>query len=597
MLGQKIESIRFFDAQDKTLALADLKGKKGTVVVFLSFECPVSVSYIEPLNQMAKKYADFRFVGVCPGAESSAQLATWVKEFKPSFPIVRDEKQAAVRAFQAETTPEVFLLDADRVLRYCGRIDDSYSARLKRSAVVAHHDLRDALDQCLAGKPIATQATTAIGCPIGPVERAPGAGKVTYYRDVLPIVQAHCQTCHRPGASAPFSLLTFKQAVNWADDIKTYTQSRKMPPWLPTDGVPFKNERKLTKAQIDTLAAWVDGGMPAGAASDAPKPLSFKEGWQLGEPDLIVTPDKDMTVGATGPDLFRAYVLPTNLTEDKFVSAYEFRPGNTRVVHHALHFFDTTGAARRLLKKEEDRSKRDDEADRGPGYTSRMRLPGFLPQGDVGGWAPGQQAHFNPAGVGYFLPKGSDLVLQVHYHRNGREETDRPQLGRYVSQKPVKAIQPIIVPGWLTSIPAGDAGHKVKGAVWVDRDCTIFSVTPHMHLLGKKMKVAMTPPGGEPTTLINIDDWDFNWQENYFFKEPIAVKAGTKFSVEAVYDNSEKNPSNPSQPPKRVWVGEGTTNEMCFGFLDAASNDDDVIRFRLSPQGVAIRPIRTLPSK
>ncbi len=304
-----------------------------------------------------------------------------------------------------------------------------------------------------------------------------------------------------------------------------------------------------------------------------------------------------MVIGATGADIFRAYVLPTNLTEGQFVVGYEVRPGNTRVVHHALNFIDTTGAARRLLKREEERKKSEDEQDRGPGYSSRMG-PGFLPRGDVGGWAPGITPHRTPPEVGYYLPKGSDIVIQVHYHRTGKIETDRPQLGLYFAKKPVsKPIQPIVIPGRFTTIAAGEENFKVAGSVWVDRDCTAYNVTPHMHLLGKKIKVMITPPGGKTTTLVNIDEWDYNWQEKYFFKEPIAVKSGTRFDVEAIFDNSAKNPNNPSKPPRRVWVGEGTTNEMCFGFLDATSEDGQVIGFRFTEDGFVIRPPRLMPEK
>jgi hypothetical protein len=189
-------------------------------------------------------------------------------------------------------------------------------------------------------------------------------------------------------------------------------------------------------------------------------------------------------------------------------------------------------------------------------------------------------------------------VLQVHYHRTGKVETDRTQLGLYFAKTPdVKPLQPFIIPGTLLSIPAGAENYKVKGSIWIDRDSTIYNVTPHMHLLGKKIKVTMTPPGGKAMVLVGIDEWDYNWQEKYFFKEPMAVKSGTRFDVEAIYDNSAKNPNNPFNPPKLVRVGEQTTNEMCFGFLDATSEDGQVIGFRLTEGGFAIRPPRIMPRK
>src|SRR5262249_50065897 len=186
-------------------------------------------------------------------------------------------------------------------------------------------------------------------------------GKVTYYRDVLPILQNQCQQCHRPGEVGPFALMTYKQAVTWGHDIKEYTQSRKMPPWKPVEGARFHNERKLSEKELKTLAAWVDDGMPKGNAKDAPAAKKFTDGWQLGKPDLVLTVPEDMTVGASGRDLFRCYVLPTGLKENRHVVAVEVRPGNKRIVHHTLNFFDTSGKAPHLHKKQKDPPTNPDE--------------------------------------------------------------------------------------------------------------------------------------------------------------------------------------------------------------------------------------------
>jgi hypothetical protein len=168
-------------------------------------------------------------------------------------------------------------------------------------------------------------------------------------------------------------------------------------------------------------------------------------------------------------------------------------------------------------------------------------------------------------------------------------------LGLYFTNEPTRAIQPIIIPGWFLWIPAGVAKHPVQGSIWTAQDCTIYSVTPHMHLLGKSIKITMTPPDGVPVTLVRIDSWDFNWQETYFFKEPIRVKTGTKFTVEAIYDNSSGNPNNPFDPPRKVYPGEQTTNEMCFGFLDAVTDDGGPLGLRLSPKGFIIHHLGVLP--
>jgi peroxiredoxin len=591
-IGAKVANFSLAAPPGKPFALHEMKDRKAIVVVFLSFECPVCTSYLTALREIARSYEarGVAFVGICPTRDDEAAIQRQARDFKVGFPVLRDDTFAAADALGGQITPEAFVLDGQFILRYRGRIDDAYAARLKKNARVSSHDLRTALDQLLAGKAVATPVTTPVGCPVVREERKAAGGKVTFYRDVLPVLQQRCQGCHRPGEIGPFSLLTYTQAVRWAADIKDYTVSRKMPPWKPAEGKKFRDERKMTEDEIRVVAAWVDGGTPEGDAKDAPPPMQFPDGWQLGKPDLVLTPEADYTLGATGPDVFRCFVLPTGLTEDRYVVAYEVRPGNPRIVHHALNLLDTRGTARKRLAEEENRVKSADEVDRGPGYSTRM-APGFLPRGDIGGWAPGLRPHYWPDGVGYYVPAGSDIVLQVHYHRNGKVEKDRTRLGLYFAKKPVpRPLQPLAIPGLFATIPAGAENHFVKGSLWVAQDCTVYSVIPHMHLLGKKIKVTMTPPGGTISTIVRIDDWDYNWQEMYFLEEPLRVKAGTRFTVEAVYDNSAKNPNNPSHPPRTVFLGETTTNEMCFGFLVVATDDPGWIGVRFSEKGLVFRP-------
>jgi peroxiredoxin len=581
-----IANVTFKDAGGKRFALHDWKDRKAVVVVFLSFDCPVSTGYSPVLADLAKVYAErgVAFLGICTQEDKdAAQITRHQQEFKIPFPVFADERRAAADAFQAEVTPEAFVLDNHFVLRYRGRIDDGYRARLKKNAQVTRHDLRQALDEVLADKPVSEPATRAIGCGIRQPEAVRATAGPTYYRDVLPIVQNHCQECHRAGEVAPFSLMTYKQAVSWATDIKEYTQSRKMPPWKPTEGGPFYDERRLTEREIATLAAWVDGGAPEGTVADAPPPRRFAKGWQLGQPDMVLTVDGDFELGARGSDIYRYFVLPTNLAEDKYVTAIEVRPGNGRVVHHAIMFYDSQGRARKLEQQERARPKKPTEEDRGPGYSMSMGLgflPGFLPQGGLGGWAPGMIPRHLAEGVGFYLPKGSDVVLQLHYHRNGRVESDRTSVGLYFAKKAeARRMQGLAIPGQFVTIPAGVERYRVNGSIWVRQDCRLHTIMPHMHLLGREIKVTMIPPDAPPRTLIAVKDWDFNWQEMYFFREAIPVKAGTRFDVEGIYDNSAKNPSNPNRPPKSVLVGEATNNEMCVGFLGTSTERPGPIRY------------------
>ncbi len=588
-LGERIPNLTLRDTTGKEHRLYDLKDQQAIVLVFLSFECPVSNSYAEPLADMVKEYGKHgvTFWGLTAGDDTPEEVAKSVREFNLNFPVLLDTRFQAADALQATLTPEVFVLDGAFNLRYRGRIDDSWTARLKKHIMVTRHDLRQTLGELLSGRPVAVPATQAIGCPIVRQERALARdGKVTYHRDVEPILQRHCQSCHRPGEVGPFSLMTYRQAVNWADDIKDYTQKRLMPPWKPVAGPAFHNERRLPDADLATLAAWVDGGMPRGDAKDAPPAPHFPQGWQLGTPDLVLSSEQDFELGPTGNDLFRCFVLPTNLKEDVYVTAVEVRPSNPRVVHHVLNFIDTQGSGRKLEKAEQERQekkpKADDtahsssrSADRGPGYTVAMGV-GFVPQGGLTGWAPGQRARYLPEGVGFPLAKNADVVMQIHFHRNGRTERDRTQIGLYFAKQKIerpykggiiagRGSNPVL-PQFFT-IPAGAEHFVLKGDQWATGDFTLFSVMPHMHMLGKQVTVTMTPPDGPERPLVTIKEWDYNWQETYLLKEPIHVKAGTHFHVEAVYDNSAKNPRNPNNPPRTVVFGEQTTNEMLFVFL------------------------------
>jgi peroxiredoxin len=609
-LGEKVPDLAFKDEQDKIHHLYDLKDRKAIILVFLSFECPVSNSYAQPLSDMAKEFSPYGVAlwGLTTNEdESRAEVAKHANEFNIAFPVFKDEKLLAADALKAEIVPEAFVLDGDFVLRYRGRIDDSYSERLKKHAQVTKHELAQVVAELVTGRPVSVEATRAVGCSVPRLEKAVSkAGAVTYYREVLPILQKNCQSCHRPGEVGPFALMTYKQAVNWSDDIKEYTRKRVMPPWKLVAGMPFHNERRMSNQDIATLAAWADGGCPEGDPKDAPPPVPFPDGWQLGTPDLVLSAGEDFTVGPTGGDVFRCFVLPTNLKEDVYVSAVEVRPSNPRVVHHALLFIDTKGQGRKLQEAAQaDEAKKPKAVepaeghlggsvlDRGPGYTKAMGV-GFVPQGGLSGWAPGHMARHLPDGVGYFLPKNSDVVMQVHYHRNGRTERDHTQVGLYFAKKKVEhpLAAGVIAGGKGTgvlrtffSIAPGEANFRLEGDVWAAKDFTLISVMPHMHMVGREIAVTLTPPDGKEQTVLAIREWDYNWQETYFLKEPMLIKAGTRLHVDAGYDNSDKNPRNPFNPPRRVTFGEQTFNEMCFVFLGGYSGNGRVLPLtRENPQ-------------
>ena len=286
-----------------------------------------------------------------------------------------------------------------------------------------------------------------------------------------------------------------------------------------------------------------------------PEPPKFVDGWQLGTPDLVVKMPQPFKIPADGPDIYRCFVIPIPTDHDRMVSAVEFRPGNRKVVHHAIMFLDANGEARKK-----------DKLDGQPGFES-FGGPGVTPTGGLGGWAPGAMPRFMPPGVVKYLKKQSDLVLQVHYHPDGKPETDQSTVGIYFSKVPWKKIVTgIAVMQTGLQLPAGEAHCEVKAETEaLPVDVWVVGVSPHMHNLGREMKVTATRPDREdPIPLVWIKDWDFNWQGQYLLKKPIRLPKGSKIFVEAVYDNSADNPKNPNDPPKEVHWGEQTSDEMCL---------------------------------
>jgi mono/diheme cytochrome c family protein len=382
------------------------------------------------------------------------------------------------------------------------------------------------------------------------------AGKITYSGHVAAILQKNCVPCHRPSEVAPFSLTGYEDAKKRARLIAAVAKSRLMPPWKADSHGEFRNERRLTDEEIAALETWANTGAPPGRKKEIPLPPQFTSGWHFGKPDAIIQMPESYRLEPEGRDVYRCFVIPTGYDEDRYITALDFRPGNRAVVHHIIAYADTTGAARGL-----------DAQDPDPGYHTTGGGPGFLPAGWLGGWAPGNAPSMTPEGTGILLPKGADIVLEVHYNKNGKWETDRSRVGLYFAKKPVdKRIRVLAVINGIFRIPPGDADHVVKASAPVRENITLLAVTPHMHLLGRQMTVTAEWPDKTTKQLVHIPGWDFNWQITYEFKEPIRLPGGSQLRLVARYDNSESNPRNPNRPPKEVRWGEQTTDEMCIAF-------------------------------
>jgi Copper type II ascorbate-dependent monooxygenase, C-terminal domain len=416
-------------------------------------------------------------------------------------------------------------------------------------------------DERLKGKDSAAQKTPAKPKdPPAVVKAVP-----TFTKDVAPILQARCQNCHRRHQVGPFPLETYEQARKRAQDIVSVTEDRSMPPWKPTRGVgpKLKHDQSLTSAELAVLAAWAEGGTPLGDSRDMPPPPKFAQGWKLGPPDLILEVDEAFAVPAGGPDIYRCFVLPTNLARDAFVEAVDYAPGDRGVVHHLIAYMDTTGRGRQL-----------DEAAPGPGYPTTAGP--MIEADELSFWMAGSEAHRLPEGVGIHVPAQADIVLQIHYHPSGKAANDRTRVGLYFSRKPVKqALHWNNATNPSFRLPAGHDNVEVKASWFVPVDLEALAVCPHMHELGRDMHISVKLPGGKTQSLIEIADWDPSWQGAYYFQKPIALPAGSVVNVVAHFDNSA-HPRNRNRPPKEVTVGPDADDEMCVGYIAVVKKGQDL---------------------
>lgn len=388
---------------------------------------------------------------------------------------------------------------------------------------------------------------------------------VTYYREILPVLQKNCQSCHRPGEAAPMSFLSYESTRPWAKSIKQAVQTRKMPPWFadPHTGQ-FANDRSLSQAEIDLLTRWADSGAAAGDPKQAPAPVHFAEGWQMGKPDRVYEMPVDFQVPAAGTLEYTYFVIPTGFTEDRWVTASEARPGNRAVVHHMIAFVRAPGSHWLADAKPGIPFIPSDE--RGSGGEGRDGMADEW----LAGYAPGTPPMELKPGQARLVPAGSDIIFQVHYTANGKAQSDRSRLGLKFATGPV--TERVTMAAASTNefaIPPGAANYQVKAATTLAAPAKLVNLQPHMHLRGKAFSYRLIYPDGRTRDLLNVPRYDFNWQLVYEPAGDLNLPAGTRMECVATYDNSANNPFNPD-PKKEVRWGDQSWDEMMIGFFDIA---------------------------
>jgi hypothetical protein len=398
------------------------------------------------------------------------------------------------------------------------------------------------------------------------MEAAPQSGDSvpTFTRDVAPILYANCVSCHRPGEIAPMSLISYHDVRPWARAITRKIDEGAMPPWhadAPTGT--FSNERKLTPAEKATLERWANGGAPEGDPKDLTAAPTFAQGWRIGTPDAIFEMQEDYAVPARGTIAYENFYIPTNFTEEKWLSAIEARPGNRTLVHHILVFYQAPPDGPRVTPAiQPNREHSRIELQRSAG--SRPQRETGLPTRLLATYAPGTDAQVFPAGTALRLAPGGILHLQVHYTANGTAGTDRSKIGLVFAKAPpaeeMRAGQFINA---QFTIPPGAVDHEVATDLTFTQDALVRGLFPHTHVRGKRWNYTLELPDGTKRPLLSVPKYDFNWQTYYMFREPIAVPKGARIVATAWYDNSAANKSNPD-PTIAVKWGDQTWEEMQY---------------------------------
>lgn len=541
-IGRRVPNFVLADSSGKMIGLSDFRDKPYLVITFITCECPLSNQYLPVLAELAQKYAgkgvQFIAINSQPGA-TAEKIAAHAKSYSIAVPVLCDTRQTAADILSASRTCETFLLDPQRIVRYQGRIDDRYQYTTRRDAP-GRHDLAAALDELLANQDVSVKSTNVSGCLISRPRRGAPKGEITYTKQISRILQEKCQDCHHPETAAPFSLLTYDDAVNWADMIRETVVQRRMPPWHadPRFG-DFSEERRLSDDEIDMLVGWINDGTPEGRPQDAPAARDFPNGWQIGEPDVVFELPREVTVPAKGTIPYMYFETPTNFEQDMWIQACEARPGNRTAVHHIVLFYKAPGDERPNLQRNW-----------------------------INGAAPGCTPMQLPEGIGRRIPAGSKLVWQMHYTATGKVEKDRSRYAfKFCKGRPARELQTAWIANQKFRIAPNDANSEVRSQYTFPRSAVIYGFSPHMHVRGKDFEYKAFFPDGTSEILLSVPQYDFNWQASYKFREPRKIPPGTRIECVAHYDNSKGNPANPDSS-KPVFWGDQTWEEMMIGYTD-----------------------------
>ncbi len=580
-IGDKVEGARFNDIRylprslDELVATEGPHPTKAVVLVFTNTTCPIVQRYLPRLKEMNAEFGprgiQFASVNVSP-TESLIDVATQGVEFDIPFPCVQDIDGSTVAACGVGRTPEVVVLDADLKLRYRGRIDDQYRVTGMRPKAT-QTPLRDAIEAILAGQEIQVTETTVDGCVITPPLKASATDReLTFHEHVRPLIAQHCQYCHQPGTTAPFSLISYDDVAGNAEMIAEVVDQQRMPPWYasPKHGE-FLNARTLSREDRETIVGWVRAGMPLGdpateqpevvnSASEMsdPDPEWGGQRWWIGKPDLILTIPGEYEIPADGFVDYKYAVLPQLFLRDTWLLAAEIQPDNPRIVHHANLGFLKIGADPREAKL-------------------------------ITGYVPGVGPMVLSDGIASRIPAGSAVGLQIHLTTTGKPEKTRLRVGfRFPREQVDKELHYLQLSNTRFAIPPYASHHPVSRTKGVDEDVTVYGFFAHMHLRGKDTTFIARPPQRPAETMLMIPNYNFDWQLPYHVAQGgRKYPAGTDFECLSHFDNSQFNPFNPD-PSATVRDGQQTIQEMMYGYL-FYTKDAEELNLTINPRTGAVK--------
>jgi Ca2+-binding EF-hand superfamily protein/thiol-disulfide isomerase/thioredoxin/mono/diheme cytochrome c family protein len=546
-VGRQVPDMSFTDLSGAKHALSEFK---ATVIAMTSSTCPVSKKYLHSLARLEKELREQKIalILVNPFAsEKAEEIQAQLAEAKITATYCHDLEKAFAATLQAQTTTEVFLIDATRTLIYRGALDDQYGVDYSHDAPSTRY-LREAVKAMQAGtRPIIT-ATMAPGCELDLPARKLVSTGVTYHRDVTRILQQNCITCHRDQGIAPFALDDLAEVTDRAKVMKRVITEGSMPPWFAAPAAegqenPWANDCSLSARDKADLLAWLESPeRPLGDARDAPSKLVFVEEWGIGQPDYIVQLPRPVSIKADGFMPYQFITAETTLAEDKWVQGYEIVPTDRAVVHHVIVNVHAKGSGK-IRDREEGTS----------GYWAA--------------YVPGNSSQVYPEGFARKLPAGATVSFQIHYTPAGKATQDQLRMGLIFAKEPPRyLVETIALPKRQLNIPPGEANHQEISSRAAPMDLNVLAYMAHMHVRGKAFKYELVR-GEKTETLLDIPRYDFNWQLRYDLAQPRFIPRGTEIKITAVFDNSPNNKANPD-PTKTVRWGPQTVDEMMIGYIE-----------------------------